>query len=222
MQSGAEQANDEDDEHRARAAMDSEDDDGSSRHSTVTGEDCHDRLGVLRRAKRLALNRESARLRRSRKKELLQTLEQKVEALNRDNRTILLANDFLNKRVLSLERELVGARSTISTLMQAHNNNLGPSTPSMVRSMVADSLRDRVDAAASDAGVRRLLEAQALHSTGVASTLQALRGDRSAAHALGLGASSLAAHAGFGGLRHTPQSPDRPSLLSQSLQPAVR
>lgn len=75
-----------------------------------------DRLAKMRKEKRLAMNRESARVRRKRKKVLLQTLEERVEGLKERNQVLENANDQLNARVAKLEEELKLAHSTIALL----------------------------------------------------------------------------------------------------------
>jgi len=73
-------------------------------------------LARIRREKRLAMNRESARVRRKRKKLILETLQQQVDDLTRRNHHFQNANEDLTAQVLMLENELTKARSTISML----------------------------------------------------------------------------------------------------------
>lgn len=64
------------------------------------------RLEQLKREKRLAMNRESARARRRRKKIRLETLEQQAEDLSQRHHTMVLTNQQLKTRVAQLETEL--------------------------------------------------------------------------------------------------------------------
>lgn len=75
-----------------------------------------DNLERLRRQKRLAMNRESARNRRRRKKTLLETLEKQVEEMNKINQNLRATNEALTGRVAHLEGELNVAKSTIAML----------------------------------------------------------------------------------------------------------
>lgn len=82
-----------------------------------------DGVAVNRRAKRLAMNRESARNRRKRKKVLVQTLEVQVAELNKSNQQYQLSNDALTIRVRTLENELAIAHNTIRQLSNASKNS---------------------------------------------------------------------------------------------------
>eukprot|EP00797_Seminavis_robusta_P012740 Sro199_g084490.2 (360) ;mRNA; r:74681-75838 len=64
----------------------------------------------LKREKRLAMNRESARARRRRKKYRLETLEQRAEDLSQRHHNLVLANQGLKARVAQLEGELAASR----------------------------------------------------------------------------------------------------------------
>ena len=70
------------------------------------------RLEQLKREKRLAMNRESARARRRRKKIRLETLEQQAEDLNQRHHSLMLSNQQLKTRVAQLEGELATFSST--------------------------------------------------------------------------------------------------------------
>ena len=128
------------DRKHARSDDDSNDEDEADADAATADDDSHDNLAKLRREKRLAMNRESARLRRSRKKVLLKTLEERVDELTRENQNYKVTNDILNARVQTLERDLAGARSTITSLLDRKSQSTA------VHSHVADA--------------RRLLEAQ--------------------------------------------------------------
>lgn len=98
---------------------DSEDDDSEAKKLKAGGRGGD--LSRLRREKRLAMNRESARARRKRKKVLLETLEQQVADLAKRNQRFQLANETLSAKVHQLESELSVARSTITLLSQQSN-----------------------------------------------------------------------------------------------------
>ena len=223
MQSGEslKQGDERKDRKRARSSdVSANEETGDSEADAAAADDDEkdDDLSRWRREKRLAMNRESARLRRSRKKVLLKTLEERVEELTRENQSYKVTNDILNARVQSLERELAGARFTIASLMDRK------SPP-----------------AVQNTGVRRLLGAQQVlahqYLPGVASlrNLPAGHGGGAASAAgLGLGAMSglargisrpLAPTAGNfaslrGGLHTQPiQSTNTVSLLQYTSMP---
>jgi bZIP transcription factor len=68
--------------------------------------DKSERIELLKRKKRLALNRESARARRKRKKIRLETLEQRAEELSQRHHNLELTNQGLKTRIARLEAEL--------------------------------------------------------------------------------------------------------------------
>ena len=94
------------------------DSDDSDAERASDGDDVadNDDRGQSRRAKRLLLNRESARARRKRKKALLQTLEQQVVALSKQNQVYRVVNESLTGQVQRLESDLAVANSTIVML----------------------------------------------------------------------------------------------------------
>lgn len=75
-----------------------------------------DKYTIIRREKRLAMNRESARNRRQRKKQLIQTLDEQVGELRKSNQLLQSTNDSLSVRIRVLESELAAARTTIHQL----------------------------------------------------------------------------------------------------------
>jgi hypothetical protein len=75
-----------------------------------------DALTRLRRQKRLAMNRESARARRKRKKCLIESLEEHVAELTQKNRRYQIATENLTAKVNKLESDLGVARSTVTYL----------------------------------------------------------------------------------------------------------
>jgi hypothetical protein len=75
-----------------------------------------DALTRLRRQKRLAMNRESARARRKRKKSLIESLEEHVAELTQKNRRYQIATENLTAKANKLESDLALARSTIAYL----------------------------------------------------------------------------------------------------------
>lgn len=80
-------------------------------HSTT------DPLEGLRREKRLQMNRDSARKRRKRKREMLVTLEDQVKQLVAQNSRYHAVNEILTRRVEKLEGELALARRTLQTVL---------------------------------------------------------------------------------------------------------
>ena len=65
----------------------------------------------LKREKRLAMNRESARARRRRKKLRLDSLEHRTEGLSQRQHALVLENQSLKARVVQLEAELARTRA---------------------------------------------------------------------------------------------------------------
>jgi hypothetical protein len=106
-------ASNDDSDEDSRSDDDEVADDGTGR----AGEPI-DELTRVRREKRLAMNRESARTRRKRKKILLESLEQQVADLNKRNQSYRIANENLKTKVTQLETDLGMARSTIAVLTQ--------------------------------------------------------------------------------------------------------
>ena len=74
-------------------------------------------LSKLRREKRLAMNRASARARRKRKKVLLDSLANQVTELTKRNQAVQLANETLRAKVDQLESALSQAQATIASLL---------------------------------------------------------------------------------------------------------
>lgn len=70
----------------------------------------------VRREKRLAMNRASARARRRRKKDLLDILSAQVTDLKNHNQTLQGANETMNARVEQLEAALNQAKTTITAI----------------------------------------------------------------------------------------------------------
>jgi bZIP transcription factor len=115
---------DDGDESASATGGDAEANDGESlsgNNDTAGGDSGGDmdKLALSRRAKRLAMNRESARNRRKRKKVLIQTLEVQVAEVSKSNQNYQLANETLSARVRTLENELMMARNTINQLTSA-------------------------------------------------------------------------------------------------------
>lgn len=96
------------------SGYDSETEDDEGNNGSMEGGG--DELNRLRREKRLAMNRESAKARRKRKKMLLETLEQQVADLAKRNQRYQVANEQLTGKVQQLESELLVARQTIALL----------------------------------------------------------------------------------------------------------
>jgi hypothetical protein len=124
---------------RANADFSDEDSITESMHDTTvlskgSGEEQEptDALTRLRRQKRLAMNRESARARRKRKKCLIETLEEHVAELTQKNRRYQIATETLTSKVNKLESDLTLARSTITYLSgqnQPRSNMLSHRSP---------------------------------------------------------------------------------------------
>lgn len=151
------------------------------------GEDVKtDSLSRLRREKRLAMNRESARARRKRKKMLIETLEQQVSELTRSNERFKSENGQLVTRVESLserlakqEKELVLLRSIVGKTQSPHfasSQSPGHGTMastagsaglhgSLGMGMPPNFVLDTSDPT-SDVSLRRLLHSQNLSSLG--------------------------------------------------------
>lgn len=73
-------------------------------------------LARLRREKRLAMNRASARERRRRKKVLIETLEDQVQELTKRNKSLQSTNTNLRTRVEQLENDLAQTRALVTRL----------------------------------------------------------------------------------------------------------
>lgn len=146
---------------RKRSAASEADSDSDSDMDDKLGESGGktDELSRLRREKRLAMNRESARARRKRKKVLLETLEQQVADLAKRNQRYQVANESLTAKVHQLETDLAMARQTIAMLT---NQNAGGSAgqPGGVNAALASRDFSQQDA------IRRFLQAQSQGGAG--------------------------------------------------------
>jgi bZIP transcription factor len=113
--------------------MENEDDnssgDSSSDEDAPKKGDKTDCVARLRKEKRLAMNRESARLRRKRKKTLIQSLESQVLELTTAAQEFQTANERLKDRLRSLEGELQIANTTIAYLMSLQQHGGRSSLP---------------------------------------------------------------------------------------------
>jgi hypothetical protein len=98
---------------------DSSSDDGREKKEARKEDDNSnmDRLARLRKEKRLAMNRESARVRRRRKKILIQSLEGQVAELTSKAQELQSTNARLLTRLQVVESELSMANSTITQLL---------------------------------------------------------------------------------------------------------
>lgn len=114
--------------------------------------------GVLqkRREKRLAMNRASARVRRKRKKVLIDSLSNQVTDLTKQNQTLMNQNIALKAKVEQLEQSLEQSKFTIATLAASRRglepmrhplqylgkggSNTGSSAQEAVRSMLLGSI----------------------------------------------------------------------------------
>ena len=90
-----------------------EDSDGEDAKPTgnAAENDNYSNLERLRKQKRLAMNRESARNRRKKKKMRMESLEDQMERMMQANRTLSDTNAALKARVAMLETELRASRS---------------------------------------------------------------------------------------------------------------
>ena len=174
------------------ATSDSEDEESAAvsrgeRERSQSGEDDKtDNLSRSRREKRLAMNRESARARRKRKKMLIETLEQQVSELTRNNEKFKSENGQLVVRVESLserlaeqEKELVLLRSIVGKTQGAHFvSSQSPAHGSMTSGAVSAAMHGSVGMSmppnfaigisdpTSDVSLRRFLHSQNLSSLG--------------------------------------------------------
>lgn len=82
----------------------------------------------VRREKRLAMNRASARARRRRKKDLLDTLSTQVSDLTNQKQALQTANEGLKARVEQLEAALHQATNTITAIASASSGASGLSS----------------------------------------------------------------------------------------------
>jgi hypothetical protein len=85
--------------------------------TSSTFHDSNDNIARLRKEKRLAMNRESARVRRKRKKVLIHSLESQVMELKKSRDEVKSANENLISRLRAVETELQIANATIASLM---------------------------------------------------------------------------------------------------------
>jgi len=171
----------------AEDKSDASSDSGDSTNDAAKGP--LDRLAQLRREKRLKMNRESARKRRRRKKDLLEKLEQQVEALTAQNQRFMMMSDSLSARVKNLESELAMARSTIAVLnnqgrsFQAagqtgafvpapHQMASQPTMVDLLRTQQQQQQRSMVDMSGNSAGVTINSDALLRHSLSLGTPTQ--------------------------------------------------
>jgi hypothetical protein len=166
-------------------------------------------LSRVRREKRLAMNRSSARARRKRKKTLLDTLANQLTDITKRNQTFQRTNDTLRARVEQLESALAQAQATISTLVVEarpslqHHQQLG-ATGTSLNAASQESIRSLLLAAAPALNPTPTTTASAVFSLGD----QLLSAQ--AVHLLGrqIGQQNrgpaLLEAAGLGGLRYHP------------------
>jgi hypothetical protein len=101
---------------------DSEDSEQDDEEDEQGGESTHKEHGQNRRLKRLYMNRESARARRKRKKEMLATMEEQVADLTKQNQVYRLVNESLTTQVQQLESDLALANANIVLLRSGGSN----------------------------------------------------------------------------------------------------
>lgn len=87
--------------------------------SSVEGEggNRYELLERLKKEKRLAMNRECARVRRKRKKVRMDMLENRVQILNQDNKHLEQTNAALLTRVAQLEREVNQSKASQALML---------------------------------------------------------------------------------------------------------
>jgi bZIP transcription factor len=88
-----------------------------------------DKYAKLRREKRLAMNRESARNRRKQKQVLIKSLEEQVAELRKTNQQYQITIESLSSKNRTLENELTMSRITIAQLSNANTANAGIAAP---------------------------------------------------------------------------------------------
>lgn len=171
-------------------ASDSEEDEseaaGQDQGASKDGEQQSDNLSRLRREKRLAMNRESARARRKRKKMLIETLEQQVGDLTRsnekfknENQHLVLKVENLSEALAKQEKELGILRSIVA---KTHGTRFAPQTSASgtlassagspgIQGSAASWPRnlgmDTQGSPSTDLSLRRLLQSQDLASLGM-------------------------------------------------------
>jgi len=92
-------------------------------------------LDRLRREKRLAMNRESARARRKKKKFMHETLKTRLDEMSCQNEKLRLSIDTLRATASHLESKLAAAKSTIERLTrEASGRSCGKSDTSRLSS----------------------------------------------------------------------------------------
>lgn len=80
-------------------------------------------MARLRKEKRLAMNRESARNRRKRKKVLIQSLESQVSEVSKSKEELKSENEKLSNRLQAVETELQIANATTASLITQRNHS---------------------------------------------------------------------------------------------------
>ena len=79
-------------------------------------------MSKVKRERRLAMNRSSARARRKRKKVLLDSLANQVSELTKRHDSLELTNSTLQARIQQLQSSLVQAQATITTLLNGQQH----------------------------------------------------------------------------------------------------
>lgn len=127
----------------------------------------------MKREKRLAMNRASARERRRRKRILLEKLEERVLELTKQVQTLQDVNDGLQAHVRKVEGELSSAHAVIASL--SANNPKIPPSPTAPTSLSASAAAIHEDKGALQHHLRSLLLAgQTPHAIGAAPGAAAL------------------------------------------------
>jgi hypothetical protein len=192
---GMEEGKIRDEESRPAVDSDSDSEDEQDSEGGQKGQDDSsggggggDTLTRLRREKRLAMNRESARARRKRKKSHIETLEQQNTGLTRsndkfrnENQRLVLNVESLTQRLANQEKELLvlrsmtGSRSTnphqLSLQQSAGTHHMSPPVGSTARgaamlphlpATTAHSLGLDTGDTSAQTSLRRLLHAQGI------------------------------------------------------------
>ena len=113
--------NDDDEGSESEGLLQPHGGDSTSTPNEAQGGGSNDALTRLRKEKRLAMNRESARNRRKRKKMLIESLEAQVAKLKSSNQQYQLTTESMAAKVRGLENDLAVARSTIRQLTGANH-----------------------------------------------------------------------------------------------------
>lgn len=180
----ASQKTEEEKDYGVDEGSDSEDESEAGKDAKSPG---MDNLTRLRREKRLAMNRESARARRKRKKMLIDTLEQQVSELTRSNEKFKRENGQLVVRVESLSETLAKQEEELVLLRSLASKGANPQLGQQLASPMAASM-----ASAGMVGSVPNLQQQGLGGFETAAEMAADLSLRRLLHTQGLSQASMA------------------------------